>query len=443
MRKNYIVNIVLIVLLVSAIGFISCNNKSGKDAHANHMEATQYTCPMHPQILQDKPGKCPVCGMDLVPKSASNELAVDSNIASLAKPVNAQVVSTIPAISPVSGTRIFSVEVKGQISYDARNQTSISSRVGGRVEKLYVKYNYQPVRKGQVIMEIYSPDLAAAQRELLYIASTGDDENMLSRAKQRLLLLGMQPAQVNQVLKTGKILYRVPVYSTSAGYILEKQAANTSSITPSTSGTNAPAASDGMDNMGASGSNAQQTVMPSVTTTPVLIREGQYVAAGQSLFTIYRSETLVAEFALKPEIASQVKKGQKLIFRTTAGADKVYTGSIGLIEPVLRSGENFSAARVYISNRDLYPGQLVYANIPVVYKGGWWLPKKAVWQSGTQAIVFKKNGNVYIPTAIETGAEVEGMVLVISPIGDWMVAGNASYLVDSESFIKTTDQPKK
>src|SRR5690606_24751315 len=204
------------------IGFISCNSKSGKDVHAEHKDSAQYTCPMHPQIVKDKSGKCPICGMDLVPKSATNEMTIDSSIASLAKPVNTQVVSTIPAISPETGTRIFSVEVKGQITYDTRNQTSVSSRVSGRIEKLYIKYNYQPVRKGQVIMEIYSPDLAAAQRELLYIARSGNDENMLSRAKQRLSLLGMQPAQIDQVLKTGKVLYRVPVYSTASGYILEK-----------------------------------------------------------------------------------------------------------------------------------------------------------------------------------------------------------------------------
>jgi len=444
MRKSYIVNIILIGLLFSAIGFISCNNKSGKDVHAEHKDSAQYTCPMHPQIVQDKPGKCPICGMDLVPKSATNEMTIDSSIASLAKPVNTQVVSTIPAISPETGTRIFSVEVKGQITYDTRNQTSVSSRVSGRIEKLYIKYNYQPVRNGQVIMEIYSPDLAAAQRELLYIARSGNDENMLSRAKQRLSLLGMQPAQIDQVLKTGNVLYRVPVYSTASGYILEKQAAGATSVAPSTSGSDASAGgNDGMDNMSGGATSAQQTVIPSVTTTPVLIREGQYVSAGQSLFTIYRSETLVAEFALKPDMASQVKRGQKLIFRTTSGGEKVYTGNIGLIEPVLRSGESFTVARVYITNRELFPGQLVYANIPVVYRGGWWLPKKAVWQSGTQAIVFKKQGEVYIPTAVQTGAEVEGMVLVTSSIGDWMVAENAWYLVDSESFIKTNEQSKK
>lgn len=407
MRKNYIDNIALVGLFLSIIGFISCKNKSAKDLHAGH----------------------------------SKEMTIDSSIASLAKPVNAQVVSTIPVITPESGTRIFSVEIKGQITYDTRNQTSVASRVAGRIERLYIKYNYQPVSQGQLIMEIYSPDLAAAQRELLFIARSGNDDNMLSKAKQRLSLLGMQPEQVNQVLKTGKVLYRVPVYSNATGYILEKQSeAATSNTLPATSGTGA--ATDGMDDMGA-GTNSSTVAAPSTRPTPVLIREGQYVSSGQSLFTIYRAGSIVAEFALKPELASQVKRGQKLIFHTNYDVEKVYTGNIGLIQPVVRSGENFTLARVYISNKDLLPGQLVSANIPVVYKGGWWLPRKAVWQSGNNSIVFKKQGDIFVPMQVETSVEAEGMVMVTTSISDWQVAGNAAYLVDSESFIKTTDQQKQ
>ena len=442
MRKSYIVKIIFLGFL--AAGFVSCKNKPGKDAHAEHKKAQQYTCPMHPQIISDKPGKCPICGMDLVPKSSNRELTIDSSIASLAKPVNAQVVSTIQAISPEPGTRIFSVELKGRVTYDTRNETGVSSRVGGRIEKLYIKYNYQPVKQGQLIMEIYSPDLAAAQRELLYISRTGNDENMLSRAKQRLALLGMQTSQINRVLRTGNILYRVPVYSSVSGFILEKQATLQLGSAPVSTATGMAGANDAMDNMGGASTNSSTSVPAPIASTPVLIREGQYVGAGQSLFTIYKAESVVAEFALSPEIAAQVKKGQKLIFRTTNdAAGKVYTGSIGLIQPLVRSGENFTVARVYVSNSNLFPGQLITANIPVVYKGGWWLPKKAVWQSGNKSIVFKKQDGVYIPMPVEAGVEAEGMVMVKTSIGDWLVAENAWYLVDSESFIKTTDQSKK
>lgn len=408
MKNNCIANIIVAGFLV--LMFISCNSKPGKDMHAEH-------------------------------KASGKELVIDSSLQTLTKPVNAQVVSTLPAIAPESGGRTFSTIVKGQVTYDTRDQTSLPSRVSGRIEKLYIKYNYQPVKKGQLIMEIYSPDLVTAQMELLFIAQTGNDDDMLSRAKQRLTLLGMQPAQISQVLKTGKALYRVPVYSTAGGYILEKQTA----ITPAAPAVPASQADGGgMDNMGSGGAiaNAQSDVASSAPSIPLLIREGQYVNAGQSLFTIYHSDKLVAEFALKPETAAQVGKGQELIFHTVVGGGKEYAGKIGLVQPVVRSGENFTLVRVYINSKDLLPGQLVTADIPVSYKSGWWLPKKAVWQSGNIAIVFKKQDNVFVPMPVETGAEAEGMIMITTAIGDWKVAENAWYLVDSESFIKTTGQSK-
>lgn len=201
MRNSYIVNI-MVGLSLAVLGLAACKSKPGpnKETHADH-KAGQYTCPMHPQVIKDKPGKCPICGMDLVSEAANKELVVDGSIAQLVKPVNVQVLATIPVIAPESGARIYSSEANGVITYDTRNQTSISSRIGGRIERLLVKYNYQPVKMGQLIMEVYSPDLAAAQRELIYVARNSPE--MLDGAKQRLQLLGMQPGQIAQVLKTG------------------------------------------------------------------------------------------------------------------------------------------------------------------------------------------------------------------------------------------------
>ncbi|MFX1705700.1 efflux RND transporter periplasmic adaptor subunit [Chitinophaga sp. CC14] len=419
-------------------GLAACKSKTDKNSHAEHKSGQLYTCPMHPQIIQDKPGKCPICGMDLVLKDANNELVMDSTIARLTKPVNAQVIATIPAISPESGTRIYASEVNGVITYDTRNQTSISSRVGGRVERLLIKYNYQPVRKGQLIMEVYSPDLAAAQRELLYVAHNSQD--MLAGARQRLQLLGMQPAQIDQVLKTGNILYRIPVYSNSDGYILEKSSVNTatapSAMTPSAS----PAAGDGMGGMGASASGSAAAPAPaSPAATPVLLREGQYVSAGQSLFTIYQAKALVAEFAFPSQLAARIKLGQQLLFFPTSDDNAMQSGNIGLIEPVFREGVNFTLARVYLKDNNFQVGQLLYANVPVVYTEGWWLPKKAVWRLGNKSIVFRKEKDVYVPVVVETGIVAKDMIQVNTNIGDWKVASNASYLVDSESFIKTNN----
>ena len=434
MKRNYIANILIILFL--AFGLASCENKQTKETGA-HVHAKEYTCPMHPQVVQKEPGTCPICGMDLVEKTSSDAHgAVDTSLHYLLKPVNEQVVAAIPTVSPEYGTQIYTAKVEGRITYDTRNQTSIASRVSGRIERLYIKYNYQPVKKGQLIMEIYSPDLAAAQRELLFISRSGNTENMLQAAKQRLLLLGMTSRQISQILKTEKITYRVPVYSNASGYILEKSA-SPSAPTPAPSSTvNTGSAGGGMDNMGAGGSTTSATSYPATGSSPVLIREGQYLNAGQTIFTVYRTGGLTAEFSLNPQIAARVDRNAKILIQRTANKEESVTGKIGLIQPVFSEGENFTVARIYLNNTKLQPGELVAGLLPMVSDKSRWLPKEAVLSLGNRSVVFKKEGSVFIPKEVTTGITADKKIEITSDIADWQVAQNAYYMVDSESFIK-------
>lgn len=441
----------IIGFLLLALGLAACTGKTTKQEAAHEQHAKQeYTCPMHPQIVREQPGKCPICGMDLVLKEATaNEAGVDSSLAHLLKPVNEQVVATTPIIKPESSLRILSVPVQGSITYDTRNQTTIASRVSGRIERLLVKYNYQPVRKGQLVMEIYSPDLAAAQRELLFIyQSDRNNSGLLQKAKMRLLLLGMQEGQINQVLRTGKILYRVPVYSNADGYILDKPASTTGGASSSSgmaAGGMSASSSSGsgggdMSSMnGGSGSSSALAVQgggeAASATAPVLVREGQYVSAGQTVFTIYRNSSVVAEFSFDPNMASSIKRGEKMVLYKTADPESVYTGTIGLIQPTFRPNGKFTIARVYLNDSRFQIGQLVTAKIPILNKG-WWVPQSAVLFLGNQSIVFKKEGDVFVPKPVKAKFTTQGMTLIESGVGDWEIAQNAAYLVDSESFIK-------
>lgn len=448
MKKRSIVKAAL-SLLIGVLVVTACNDGADKKVSVvhEHSEKEQYTCPMHPQIIQDKPGTCPICGMDLVPQqAAAAETVLDTSLSYLVKPVNEQVVANTPTISPESGTRIFSMNVPGTITYDTRRQTSIASRVSGRIERLLIKYNYQPVRQGQLIMEIYSPDLAAAQRELIFIYRTDRNSNLLQKAKQRLLLLGMQEGHIRQVLNTGKVLYRVPVYSNVTGYILEKgvgAATSAPSVAPSAG---IASGRDGMGGMGAGSGSSTTTVSPATGSTsmpggssPVLLREGQYVGAGQSLFTVYKANSLVAEFAFDPSLASEIKRGQKMIFHKTADPSTTYTGTIGLIQPTFRAGSNFTIARVYISDTRFQVGQMVTANIPILSRG-WWVPESAVLKLGSRSVVFKKEGPVFVPKPVQEKQRANGLVLIEEGVNGWEIAQNAAYMVDSESFIKVNNE---
>ncbi|WP_316809749.1 efflux RND transporter periplasmic adaptor subunit [Pedobacter heparinus] len=406
MRKKSIAKpLFLLPVLVAVLLFAACNRKKVKqDVHG------------HPALVN-----------------------IDSNLSHLLKPSNEQVVAKLPVIKASYGTKIFTEEVQGVVSYDTRNEKSIASRVSGRIERLLIKYNYQPVKKGQLIMEVYSPDLAAAQQELLFLKRSETDPAMLNSAKQRLMLLGMSASAVNQVLKTGKVNYRIPVYSNADGYILEKTAATAA---PAAAAAGVPSSGgDGMGGMGG-GTSSGSAVVPAPaapSSSPVMLREGQYVSAGQSIFTIYNSDRLVAEFSLKPALASLLKKGHRFVFYKTSNKNSLETASIGLIQPVFKDGADFTIARVYLHKPNFRVGELLTAKIPVLLPKSWWLPASAMVSLGNKRIVFKKEGNVFIPKEVDAGVSIAGMVQVKTDIHNWALSKNAAYLVDSESFIKTSE----
>lgn len=371
-------------------------------------------------------------------KDSVHHERADTSLTHLLKPVNEQVIASIPVIKGEKGSRIYTQEIQGRITYDTRNEVNLSSRVSGRIEKLYIKYNYQPVKKGQLIMEIYSPDLAAAQRELLLLEKSDSERQMLGPARQRLTLLGMSANQIDKLLRTGRIQYRVPVYSHANGFILEKQSSSPGAATSSPP-TNS--SSGGMDNMGASASTPA-TAVPSgpAVNSALLLREGQYLSAGQSIFTIYQQSGIVAEFALNPAVAAQLQKNAKVVIQRTANREESQTGKIGLIQPVFNAGENFVLARVFLHTRLFQVGELITGQIPFFTTSGYWLPQEAVLTTGNKKVLFKKEANILIPKVIKTGIEQGGQIQVLDDISGWDIAKNAYYLIDSESFVKTQNK---
>ena len=143
--------LLFILTLLVLIVIVGCNNK--KDPHAAHnAEAAKefYTCPMHPEIIRDKPGKCPICGMKLVKKERGREKKQKhEQLEALLKPTNEFVISSIPVTTIQKKEEQIEIEALGNIAYDTRQVGSISSRVAGRIEKLYVRYRYQKISKGQ------------------------------------------------------------------------------------------------------------------------------------------------------------------------------------------------------------------------------------------------------------------------------------------------------
>lgn len=361
--------------------------------------------------------------------------AVDSTVLQLAKTSGSEVMSNVSTVDATTGTRIISLTLPGIVSYDSRRRKVISSRVAGRIEQLSINYNFQKVEKGQKLLEVYSPDLAAAQRELIFLQQSGD-EVLFQKAKMRLQLLGMANRDIDRVLNTKQVLYRVPVYSNTSGYIVESttRGSNTASPVQPTSGEMGEMPSP-------SRSFAPGESTESNATKELTLREGQYIDAGAPLFSIYTSDNLFAEFSVSPEMANKIKHGQKILFYPQHQQTNIVVGKVGLMEPVLRSGQQFSVLRVYLEEKEYQVGELLVAKVPVIFSGGWWLPTKAVWTSGSKHLVFQKTGGVFVPREVAVKATLDESVLVATDISDWQVASNAAYLADSEAFIFSDKNP--
>lgn len=376
-----------------------------------------YACPMHPQIQQDSAGSCSICGMPLeIVKSGDEQNSVSLN--TLIKPANQEVIAAVPMVHLVDREENIEMDALGFVTYDTRQIGTISSNFSGRIERLYVKYRFQKVSRGQKIMDIYSPELLTAQENLLFLIKN-DPENLMliNSAKQKLLLLGMTSAQLNKVIRTGRSSYRVSVYSNYSGHIHES----------TSSGSMNAALANGM-------------LAPSLTTEELPVKEGMYVQKGQNVFSVYNSNKAWVLLNIFAGQAAMVNVGNKVRITPETAPEKDFRAVVNYIEPLFRDGNKTQTVRVYFDNSGykIPIGSQVKATIFAGDRSANWLPEEAVISLGMDRVVFVRNGESFTARKIETGITNKHLIQVLNGLDKTeAVAANAQYLVDSESFIKT------
>ena len=186
----------------------------------------------------------------------------------------------------------------------------------------------------------------------------------------------------------------------------------------------------------ADGALAQATPPASTTSSGSIIREGDYVTPGQTLFRVVSNDGLRIELDLPARQSVSVKKGDHL--ELDFGTGNKVQGSVDLVQPFFSQGENFLKLRVYTTTTEgLHIGHLVRATISLPASESLWVPKEAVLDLGSDKIVFIKVRGLLKPKKIITGISSEGQVEILSGLSSSdEIAANAQYLVDSESFIK-------
>jgi len=400
----------------------SCTQQKKAPEIESVKSETKYTCPMHPQVMEDHPGACPICGMALVKKSGQASEGAGINLNTVLEPVGSSVIASIGIIQPEQKQGHIEIQGEGYLDFDTRTFNNIAARFSGRIEKLYIKYAFQEIHKGERIFDVYSPDMLTAQQDLLYVVKNSASEpGMINAAKQKLLLLGMSSSQMNQLLKTGKVFYSLPVFSPYDGHVHDMPHSQTAVM---------------------SNSRPESSVM---NNTPLTVREGMYVEKGQNIFNVVDPHQLWAVIKIDPSSVSRLRLNQKVEITLPDLPDKRISGKVNFIEPILQDGDKRTSVRVYINNmqHDLKVNSIVHAVIQAGTANGIWVPKSAVLDLGQNKVVWLKNGSRFKIQQVSVGIQNGNLVNIVKGVSlTDSLALDAHYLMDSEGFIKIKNDEK-
>ncbi|MCC8426593.1 efflux RND transporter periplasmic adaptor subunit [Mucilaginibacter sp. UR6-11] len=415
-KKMKEIKISLVAMLGILVLVNACSNPKPASVGTVAKSAVQYTCPMHPQILEDQPGSCPICGMTLVKKSGQASEGAGISLNTVLQPVNSAVLSNVNAIVPEQKEVAQTISAQGYLDFDARTFNNIASRFSGRIEKLYIKYAFQEIHAGQRIFDIYSPEMVTAQQDLIFISKNSSQETaLLNAARQKLLLLGMTAAQIAQVIKTGKPFYSLPVYSPYNGHVHD------------------------VAHSQMAGTPEAKTTVNFTKNLPLAVKEGMYVEKGQTLFNVVDPHRLWAIIKIDRSSISATRLNQQVKITLPDVPGKVIQGKVNFIEPVLQDGDRTTSVRVYLDNMDheLKVNSLIKAEIESGKTKGLWIPRSALVNLGQTQIVWLKNGASYHAHPVSTGATAGNEINITKGVAATdSLASNAQYLTDSESFIK-------
>ncbi|HPY77736.1 MAG TPA: efflux RND transporter periplasmic adaptor subunit, partial [Anaerohalosphaeraceae bacterium] len=216
---------IIIAILFFAFGYWFRGPINHPNSQANietGKKAEVWTCSMHPQIQLPKPGKCPICFMDLIPLTDEQTQTSGSMISFSPSAVHLMEIETAVVERKPAQAQI---RLIGKLDYDQTRVKSISAWTAGRIDRLFVDYTGMPVRKGDHMAELYSPDLISAQAELLgALQSAGQIESnspllrqsadrSVQAARDKLRLLGVTAKQIAQVEKSGKVMDHLTIYA--------------------------------------------------------------------------------------------------------------------------------------------------------------------------------------------------------------------------------------
>ena len=398
--KKYAIYIGILVIGL-LLGWIIFGNSSNKETEHNHNEVAEanqmWTCSMHPQIMRPEPGDCPICGMDLIPaESGADGLLADQFKLTENAMALANVQTSIVGNGKVNGNAI---KLSGKIVENEESNSVQVSYFSGRIERLNVSFTGEEIRKGQLLATIYSPELYAAQQELITAASLKESQPTLYKAvRNKLKLWKLSDNQINKIETSGKVLENFPVYATVSGTVSEK-----------------------------------------------LVEQGDYIKQGQPLLKIAKLNTVWANFDVYENQIDLFKKGQEVSIITNAYPDKEFKGKVSFIDPVLDTRTRTVKLRVVLNNakNEFKPGMFVEGKIEGVSSSKEQVlsvPSTAILWTGERSVVYIKTSPdepVFEMQEVKLGNTIGENYEVLSGLenGDEIVT-NGTFTIDAAAQLQ-------
>jgi Cu(I)/Ag(I) efflux system membrane fusion protein len=358
-----------------------------------------YTCSMHPSVREKQTGKCPICSMDLSPVTYDEE---ESGVIMVDEARRDQIGVRTAKVVRAPMTR--SIRAIGRIAYDESKLEDVVLKLGGFISKLHVTQTGQPVKKGQLLFTLYSPELFAAQQEYLLAReshTTGGDgasgrgDYLVRAAEKKLELWGLSRAQLDELGKRGKPIEDMPFYSPTGGYVIEKD-----------------------------------------------VVEGASVTAGQRLFRIAALDRVWVEADVYEADLALIEKGQRAVVTLSYLPDKTYDGKVAYVYPYLDSASRTGKVRIELPNTKLELKPDMYANVAFLIELGprLQIPIGAVVYTGPRRLVFVDIGEGRLrPQEVTLGVRNEETVEVIRGLRDGQtIVTSGNFLVAAESRIRSS-----
>ena len=336
---------------------------------------TIWTCAMHPQIRMEHPGKCPICGMELIPLTRANTANIDPDAIHLTMDAmqlaNVQT-SVVTRQKPVKEVRLY-----GKVQADERSVQSQTSHLPGRIEKLMVNFTGERVRTGQPLAIVYSPELITAQQELLEAAEMKQSQpEIYAAAKDKLRQWKLTENQIGDIENSGKVKDNFEIVSNTNGVIITRR-----------------------------------------------VNNGDHVDQGTVLFDVTDLSYVWVMFDAYESDLPFLNTGDRLTFTVQALPGINFTGKIAFIDPVIDPVTRVAKVRVEINNKsgrlkpEMFATGIVKADLNQ-YRDKLVIPRSAVLWTGTRSIVYVKQPDIEEPVfkmrEIELGPFLGNSYIVVN-----------------------------